>query len=120
MENIVATTEKLFKQAEQYTKTSLKIVELKLVANAADVFGILTSKIVMLVVVTLFCFILSIGLSYYIGQFLTQEYYGFFIMALLYLIILLLLYWNQSKWIKGLTKDLIISAFLKHQNDKLS
>jgi len=116
METKVTKTEKLFEQIEKYAKTSLEILELKLVAKSADVFSLLTSGIVVIVVVTIFCFIVSIGLSYYIGQFFIYEYYGFFIVALFYLLVLILLYLNKFKWIKEHFKNLIISLLLEQKD----
>jgi fatty acid desaturase len=112
MEPKVTTTEKLFEQATKYIKTSLEILELKLIAKSADVFSILTSIIALFVVVTLFCFILSIGLSFYIGDYLGKDYYGFFIVALFYLILLLIMYFNKSR-LKSPIKNMIISELLK-------
>lgn len=118
METKVTATEKIFEQVEKYSKTCLEILELKLVAKSADVFSTLSSGIIILVVVTLFSFVLSIGLSLFIGQFLVEEYYGFFVVALAYLIILLLMYYNKSKWVKEPIKNLLISTLLKQEKEE--
>ena len=113
MEPKVTATEKLFEQVEKYAKTSLEIFELKLVDKSADVFSTITSGIAFLLVVALFCFILSMGLSYYIGQFFIYEYYGFFIVALFYLLVLIIMYLNKFKWIKAPFKNLFVSLLFK-------
>jgi hypothetical protein len=117
METKVTTTEMLFEQVENYAKTSLEILELKLVAKSADALSIFTSGIVILVVVALFCFILSIGLSYYIGQFFIYDYYGFFIVASFYLLVLIIMYFNKFRLIRKPLKNLIIFFMLDQQKN---
>ena len=113
----VTTTEKIFDQVEQYAKTNLKILELKTVAKSADVFSTLTSVIALIVVVTICFVVFSIGLSFYVGRFLPEEYHGFFVIFLLYLIIFLLLYFNKNRWLKTPFKNLIISLLLDNEDN---
>lgn len=117
MESKVTTAEKLFDHVEQYAKTNMKILELKTIAKSADVFSSLTAVLALIVVVTIFFVVLSIGLSFYIGRYLPQDYYGFFIISGAYLLIILLLYFNKNRWLKLPFKNLIISLLLNNEED---
>ena len=117
METTAASAEKIFDKVEQYAKTNLKILELKTVAKSADVFSSLTSVLALIVVVTIFFVVLSIGLSFYIGRYLPEDYYGFFIISSAYLLIFLLLYFNKNRWLKLPFKNLIISLLLNNEED---
>lgn len=117
METKVTTAEKIFERVEQYAKTNIEILELKMVSKSADVFSTLTSVIALIVVVTIFFVVVSIGLSFYIGRYLPQDYYGFFIISGVYLLIFLLLYLNKNRWLKVPFKNLIISLLLSKDED---
>ena len=117
MENKVTTAEKILEHVEQYAKTNLEILELKTVAKSADVFSSLTAVLALIVVVTIFFVVLSIGLSFYVGRFLPQDYYGFFIISFVYLMIILMLYFNKNRWLKIPFKNLIISLLLSKEEE---
>ncbi len=111
-----ATTEEnlnLYEKAENYTKTSLELIKLKTVAAAADVLSTLTSRIAVGAVVAFFTLFLNIGISLWVGKLLGEYYYGFFIVALFYLIVAILMHTLQHKIIKTPIGNMIISSILK-------
>lgn len=113
METNATTTETFFDKAENYTKTSLELVKLKTVSTSADVLSTLTSKIVVGVVVAISTLFLNVGLSLWIGKLLGEYYFGFFIMAFVYLIFVIVLHKNHHKLIKIPIANMIISSILK-------
>lgn len=117
MESKVTTAEKLFDQVERYAKTSFEILELKMVAKSADVFSSLTAVLSLIVVVTICFVVFSIGLSFYVGRYLPEKYYGFFIISFIYLIISIMLYFNRNRWLKVPFKNLIIALLLSKEED---
>lgn len=108
----------LLEDAERYARTSLEIFRLKLVAQSANVVSTLTSKLTIIVIVAFFSFFLSFGLSLYIGSFFVQTYYGFFIVAVFYLVISLILIANKGRIIKRPVQNQIISTLLKEINNR--
>ena len=111
-----ATTEEnlnLYEKAENYTKTSLELIKLKTVAASADVLSTLTSRIAVGAVVAFFTLFLNIGISLWVGKVLGEYYYGFFIVALFYLIVAILMHTLQHKIIKTPIGNMIISSILK-------
>jgi uncharacterized membrane protein len=119
METNATTTENLniFEKAENYTKTSLELVKLRTVSASADVLSTLVSKIAVGAVVATFTMFLNVGISLWVGALLGAYYYGFFVMAFIYLIVAIVLHKNQHRWIKSPIGNLIISSLL---NDKIT
>ncbi|MCD0472399.1 hypothetical protein [Flavobacterium sp. JAS] len=115
MESNATTNENLnlYDKAENYTKTSLELIKLKTVSTSADVLSTLTSKIVVGAVVAFFTLFLNIGISLWLGEVLGAYYYGFFIMALFYLIVAIVMHKTQHKLIKTPIGNMIISSILK-------
>jgi uncharacterized membrane protein len=63
----------------------------------------------------MFLLLLNLGLSFWIGEFLGEFYFGFFIMAALYLILLIALYSFKNQYIKMPVSNFIIIKVLKHK-----
>jgi hypothetical protein len=115
MESNATTNENLnlYEKAENYTKTSLELLKLKTVSAAADVLSTLTSRIAVGAVVAFFTLFLNIGISLWLGKVLGEYYYGFFIVALFYLIVAIVMHTLQHKIIKTPIGNMIISSILK-------
>ncbi|SNR72316.1 hypothetical protein [Flavobacterium sp. ov086] len=115
MESNATTNENLnlYEKAENYTKTSLELIKLKTVSTSADVLSTLTSKIAVGAVVAFFTLFLNIGISLWLGKVLGEYYYGFFIMALFYLIVAIVMHKTQHKLIKTPIGNMIITSILK-------
>lgn len=105
--------ENIFEKAENYTRTSIELVKLKTVSASADVLSTLTSKITVGAVVAFFTLFLNIGISLWIGKQLGEYSYGFFILALFYLIVAIVLNTFQHSLIKTPIGNMIISSILK-------
>ncbi|SHL13009.1 phage holin family protein [Flavobacterium chilense] len=115
MESNATTNENLnlYEKAENYTKTSLELLKLKTVSSVADVLSTLTSRIAVGAVVAFFTLFLNIGISLWLGKLLGEYYYGFFIVALFYLIVAIVMHTMQHKIIKTPIGNMIISSILK-------
>ena len=115
METNATTNENLnlYEKAENYTKTSLELIKLKTVSAAADVLSTLTSRIAVGAVVAFFILFLNIGISLWLGKELGEYFYGFFIMALFYLVVAIIMAKTQNSLIKTPIGNMIISSILK-------
>jgi uncharacterized protein YqhQ len=87
MQNNVTQLESLLAHAEQYNKTSLELLKLKSVDKTADVASSILSSLLMGTVLTVFALILTLAISFWLGDLLGKTYYGFFLVALVYGII---------------------------------
>ena len=64
-------------------------------------------------VVVLLIFITSIGLSLWVGEMLGKTYYGFFIVAGVYMLVALILYAGRNQLIKHPVKNAVITHLQK-------
>ena len=112
MEN-ATTIEKLIEKAENYSKTTFELCKYNAVYKSADIFSSLAAKVIITLVIVLFSLLVNIGLSLWLGELIGHAYYGFFIIALLYLAIALLLYIFRYEWIKKPISNFIINQLVK-------
>lgn len=112
METKATTVELLFEKAENYLKTTVELTKLNVVDKSSDVLSSLLPRIILLVVVALFSFLINIGISLWIGELLGKWHYGFFIVAGSNLAIIVLLYSFRHSWIKIPINNLIITKIV--------
>jgi len=114
MENKVSDNiESLFERAGEYLETRIDLYQLKAVDKSSDVISSLVSKLIVLMVFALFIIIVNIGIALLLGELLGKSYYGFFVLAGLYLITGLIFNANRRKWFKEPFADKLIRKFLK-------
>lgn len=112
MENTTTTIEKLIEKAEVYSKTTLELCKFNAIYKAADIFSSLTIRLVLIVVVVLFSLMVNIGLAFYLGDYFGKNYYGFFVIALFYFFLGIIVYIFRNQWIKHPVSNFIISQSL--------
>lgn len=103
----------LFERAEDYGKTTLKLLELNAIGKSADVVSSLVSRIVVIMTVVLSVLIINIGIALWIGRLLGESFYGFFIIGGSYALLALLLQLFRDQWIKYPVSNSIIKQMLK-------
>ena len=74
----------LFEKVEQYGRTSLELLKLKTVDKAADVSSLVISRLLLIVVVSLFTLTLNIAAALWLGDLLGKNYYGFLLVSSFY------------------------------------
>lgn len=107
-ENATNIIESLIEKAEDYGKTSFKLTKLVALEAVTNVLSILITRVSVILVFSLFIFVLSIGASLAIGEMTGKVYYGFFIVAGFYLLTGIALHFLLHKWIKKQLTHLII------------
>ena len=108
----------LFERAEDYGKTTLKLLKLNAVDKSADVISSLLSTLVVIMTVVFSVLIISIGVALWIGEILGDAFYGFYIIGGLYAILAVLLYTFRDKWIKYPVSNSIIKQMMKQQHNE--
>jgi hypothetical protein len=73
----------------------------------------LISALSVIVTISLFVLVLSLGVALWLGDLLGKPYYGFFIVAAFYLLAALVMHFFLSKWIRTLISGLIITQALQ-------
>jgi hypothetical protein len=105
--------ESLFERAGEYLETRVDLYQLKAVDKTSDILSTVISKMIVLLVFTMFIFIINIGIALYLGELLGRAYYGFFVLAGFYLIAGLVFKSYRKKWLKEPLTDKLIRQFLK-------
>lgn len=103
----------LFERAEDYGKTTLKLLKLNTIDKSADVVSSLVSRLVVIMTVVLSILIINIGIALWIGKLLGEAFYGFFVIGGLYAIFAILLQVFRDQWIKYPVSNSIIKQMLK-------
>jgi hypothetical protein len=113
MEHNTTPMEKLFTEAEGYSKTKIELLELYAIEKFADIISTLATKLLIFLVVVLFILTVNIGLALWIGEIMGKPYYGFFVVGGFYLFISILLYIFRLQWIKIPISNYIIVQMIK-------
>ena len=108
MNDNVTPVEMLFDKAEEYSKTTIELLKLQAIRKSADVISSLISKAVITISVALSIFILNIAIALWLGKLTGESYYGFFIVATVYLLVALLFSVFKKTWIKKSIKNKFI------------
>ena len=109
METSPRLIESLFERIEAYGKTTIALSKYKALEVASNVISLLVSRLIILIVALFFVSFLSIGIALYLGDLLEKLYYGFFIVAVFYLVAGTVLFFSLRKWIKEPIGDSLIS-----------
>lgn len=106
--------ENFFVQAEDCTQTSLELMKLKAIDSLAEIISSLVVKFILLAMLALLIIILNIGIALWLGDLIGKLYYGFFGVAFLNGLFMLLLNSFLSEWLKVSISNFIIIQMLKH------
>lgn len=115
MENLSESIEALINRAESYATTTIALSKLKLINTATLVSSWLISRLSVIIMISLFLFVLSIGIALLLGEILGKTYYGLFVVAGFYLIIAVVSHFFLESWIKKPISAFIIKHALKQK-----
>jgi hypothetical protein len=101
MENQSGPVELLVEKVKDYAETRIDLLRLKAIDKSSSFLSLLIAMIVVILVGFISFTILSVGLALLLGDLLGKAYYGFFIVAGIYLITGLVLYSTREKLLKS-------------------
>ncbi len=113
METKANSIETLFERAEVYARTTFELSKLKLLETTNTVVTSLIARLSTILMISMFSFVLSIGIALWLGDLLGKAYYGFFIVAGFFLVAGLVLHFFLHKWVEKPISELIIKQALK-------
>lgn len=113
METTTNSFESLFEKAETFGKTTFELSKLKALETTTQVASTLVARLSVVLMLSIFTLVFNIGIALYLGALIGKSYYGFFIVALFYLIAGIVLHFFLHKWIKKPLADLIINQALQ-------
>jgi hypothetical protein len=102
----------LFEKAEDYLETRMDLYRLRAIDKSSDVLSSIAARLVIALFIASFFLMLNIGLALLIGRSIGEVYYGFFIVAGFYLVVIAILYALRDKWLKAPISNLIIKSIL--------
>jgi hypothetical protein len=113
METPGDSIESLFERAEAYGRTTYELSKLKLLETTNIVVTSLIARLSVILMISMFSFVLSMGVALWLGDLLGKSYYGFFIVAVFYLLAGLILHIFLHRWVKKPISELIIKQALQ-------
>ena len=105
--------ETLFESIKEYGETHIDLVKLRMADRATDIISSLIANFLVLLALSMFMVILNIGIALLIGELLGKMYYGFFVLAVFYLIIGLVFNKMKSKWFQSPVGDMLVKKMFK-------
>jgi hypothetical protein len=112
MENDTTDVEELFYKLKDYGETTLDLLKLKAINKILRFSSAMILSFFSLVLLFLILICISIGLALLIGLWLGHAYWGFFIMALVYIIIWLILFLSKKKILDEPIKNKLIKEII--------
>ncbi len=103
----------LMDSAEAYFKTRADLLKLKLVSKSSDIISSIVSSLISIIFFLFFFILLNIGLGLLLGEFFDKTYYGFFALAVFYLLIGIICLTIGKKMVKGPVANNLIKKFIK-------
>jgi hypothetical protein len=105
--------ESLLDRATEYGKTSYELAKLKAVDKTTDVVSSTVPFTIVVVLIASFMLFLNLGLAFWLGEILGKTFYGFFVVASFYLLIVAIIYLFMYKWLKKIICNYLIKKLLK-------
>ncbi|ERM81571.1 hypothetical protein P872_09805 [Rhodonellum psychrophilum GCM71 = DSM 17998] len=102
----------LYERIETFGKTTLELSKLKTVAITSKIMTTLVARMGLMLMVSMFLLVSSVGLSLYLGDLLGKLYYGFFVVGAFYFLISIIFYFFLHKWVEKPVSNLLISQIL--------
>ncbi len=113
MEENANLLETLLERASEYGKTSIELARLKALDKTTEIVSSVIPLSVVILLVASSLLFLNLGLAFWLGEVLGKIYYGFFIVAVFYVLAGIFIHFFLHKWIKRLVGDYFIKRVLK-------
>jgi len=113
MEENAKLMESLLERATEYGKTSFELIKLKALDKTSCVISSFASSSVVFILIASFLLFFSLGLSFWLGEILGETCFGFFVVAVFYVVIGIVLNFFMHKWLKRIFTNYIIKQLLK-------
>jgi hypothetical protein len=110
--------EELIANLKSYTNTTIELLKLETVQRTSSIFSNLVSRLIIGIVIILFAFFSSLGLSFYLSDLLGNSYWGFGIIAGFYLLLVLILIIGRKTLLIKPLDNIIIQGLLKKQENQ--
>jgi hypothetical protein len=113
MQDQLNSVESLWEKVQDYLETRIELVRMKTAGKAAEMGAALASRMIIGVAILLMIVVLNTGIAIWLGEIMGKMYYGFFIVAGFYLLIIMLLIVFRSDIIKKPVKNIMIKKIFQ-------
>jgi hypothetical protein len=113
MEDIVNLIKSLLESATEYGKVNFELLKLKTIDKVTDIVSSVIPLSVVIVLIAAFLLFVNLGLALWLGEILGKIYYGFFVLAVFYFLLAVIIHFFLHKWIKRVVGDYFIKRVLK-------
>ena len=107
------TIKELLDKTIEYAETNVNLAKMKLINKGSSITSSFLAFLIIAVFVVLLIVLLSIGLSLWIGKAMGETYYGFFITAGIFLVLIFILYKIRGRWLKMPIANSLLQSLYK-------
>jgi uncharacterized membrane protein len=118
MDSATTQLESLFGRVESYNSTTHQLSRLRDLESITNVVPKLITRVCVGLVFIFFVLVLNIGIALWLGELLGKSYYGFFIVATIFLVIGVMLFFFLTRWIRKPVGELLFAQMFSN-NDKV-
>lgn len=112
MENKPTNLEELFEKLRDYADTRIDLFKLKSINKVSGVMSSVIAILILVILLSIVLLCITIGIALLIGAWVGKNYYGFFIVGVIYLIIGLVLYSKRVKLFKTPLSNKLIKEMI--------
>jgi hypothetical protein len=107
------TLESLFDSTSTYVDTRMELAKLKATKKSSEAVSALATKLIIGGIGFMALLVFNIALGFWLGEMLGKNYYGFFVVAIIYLLIGIMVYISRDVWLKTPIANSIIKQLNK-------
>ena len=108
--------EQLLEKIKEYVDTRMKLTKLILVEKGSSILADLVTTVIVVSFLVLAVLFLSIAMGFYLSTLIGNSYAGFFIVALFYFLIALVVYVTKDKYIEKSIVNGVIKKVFKRED----
>jgi hypothetical protein len=113
MENNAKLIESLLERTAEYGKTTLELTKLKTIEKTSDVVSSIIPHSAVFVLFASFLLFLNLGVAFWLGGILGNTFFGFFVVAVFYGIMGIVLHFFMHRWLKRVVWNYLVKQLLK-------
>jgi len=113
MDDNVKLIESLLESTLKYGVAEIELLKLKSLNKTSDVVSSLIPHAVVFFILVLFLFFFNLGLAFWLGKIIGNNFYGFFIIAAFWAIVGLVMHFFMHKWIKRKICNYLVKQMFK-------
>ncbi len=113
MDDNVKLIESLLESTFKYVVAETELLKLKTLNKTSDVVSGLVPHTVVFFILVLVLLFFNLGLAYWLGEIIGNNFYGFFVIAAFYAVVALVMHFFMHKWIKRKICNYLVKQMFK-------